>query len=382
MNRVLHITTHDEDCGIAKYQEQYLASMKLEKNYEHVIFKYSPNVTKTMSKEDFAAVLNEFHDEVKKFDIVHIQHEFGFYHHEELEYYIRTAKKEGAKIVVSVHTSPDVILHKPRLGGLSPRSFVAFARSKRHYEKLFDRHIKPLKEADTLLAHNELTIKSLIDTGIDKTRIIRLKHPVPEIVDKESSEKIKQNLHFKNGDVIFATVGFMHKHKGLFDAVKALKFLPDNYKLAIIGGVHPFSDSAEIYNHVTDLIIELDLINRVFITGFIKDDVELNGLIQEASVCVYPYDGVYYGKTSSGALNLALANSVPVVAYPTATIREIAEDSHGAVVLTKAFSYYELARALTDINIKTKADQTLAYAKSMSWTVFGKKLTDIYNNLI
>lgn len=92
--KVLHVTTHDEDCGIAKYQQNYIDSFT--KNYpeiENQIFEYSPNKTKTMNEAQFNEALGLFKQQIANYDILHIQHEFGFFQHNELEQYVKFAKK-------------------------------------------------------------------------------------------------------------------------------------------------------------------------------------------------------------------------------------------------------------------------------------------------
>ena len=63
--------------------------------------------------------------------------------------------------------------------------------------------------------------------------------------------------------------------------------------------------------------------DRVYITGYVKGDDTLNAMIRECDVCVYPYDRVYYSNVSSGSLNLSFANGRPLIAYPTATFKEM-----------------------------------------------------------
>ena len=49
---VLHFTTHNEDCGIGKYQEQFLRAMSGDETVIHnEIFLYSPNKTKMMVRQ-------------------------------------------------------------------------------------------------------------------------------------------------------------------------------------------------------------------------------------------------------------------------------------------------------------------------------------------
>jgi glycosyltransferase involved in cell wall biosynthesis len=183
------------------------------------------------------------------------------------------------------------------------------------------------------------------------------------------------------GDIIYATVGFIHKFKGTEDAIRALKFLPDNYKLAIIGGMQPISDEVKFYNKIATLIDELNLKSRVYITGFIENDDRLNALIHETDVCVYPYDKVYYSQVSSGALNLAFANERAVIAYPTDGFKDINQE-FGQIVLCDTFSYYELARELKRIDIPKQVEAGNFYGEAYSWPKTADLLISAYHNLL
>src|SRR5690606_14254068 len=148
-------------------------------------------------------------------------------------------------------------------------------------------------------------------------QIKKMPHPVYQVDTPPKSTRLAKALNKKDGDVILATVGFFHRYKGIAEAVKALKFLPPNYKLAVLGGMKSDSDDVAYYDKVCDLIDALGLHDRVYITGIVPSDDDLNALIREADVCVYPYNGKYYAQVSSGSINLAIANSRPVIAYPT-----------------------------------------------------------------
>ena len=325
--RVLHFSSHFEDCGIAKYQEQYLDGMEKIEGMHNKFFKYSPYQTRTMNPEQFQKVIHELQVSLANFDILHIQHEFGFYHHDEFAQLIATAKSMRKKVIVSYHTSLYVAMKPLKLGGLGPRSLLAYIRHYRGQKIFLKHHVAPLHNVDVILVHNQATAESLAANGVPKEVITLLAHPVPNITNPPKSTFIADNLHKKKGDVIYAIVGFLHKYKGVDAAIKALKYLPDNYKLAVLGGLHPITDNVAIYDKLTDLIDKLGLKDRVYISGYIKDDELLNSYIREVDVCVYPYDRVYYANVSSGALNLAFANQRPVVAYPTRTFKEVAE--HG-----------------------------------------------------
>jgi glycosyltransferase involved in cell wall biosynthesis len=381
--KVLHLSTHYEDCGVGKYQEQFLEYMEHAHldAVENKFFGYSPNQTKHMSHDGLSKVIEELTEELKDYDILHIQHEFGFYRHHEFVKFCEVANKQNKALVVTYHTSPAYFIKPVRLGGLGPRSMLHFLRLWRHNRMMFNNHIKPALKANVVIAHNQVTEDVLTKLGVPAAKMQRLRLPVPNIKNyKEVSHEISEALDKKPGDVVISVVGFLHRYKGLLDAVKALKFLPDNYKLAIIGGVHPESDDIAIYNKIMDLVLKLNLENRVYCTGFVKDDDRLNQLIRETDLCAYPYDKVYYAGVSSASMNIAFSNEMPVVAYPVQTFIDIANRSQ-AILLTNGFSYYELARSIKAADLKVLKERSRKFAKDESYAVITQELLDIYGKL-
>lgn len=378
--RILHLSTHNEDCGIGKYQEMFLEAMQSDEDVYNKFFEISPNQIKVMAKQDYLKAFALLKKELASFDILHIQHEYSFYWNDELQRSIDIAKSLNKKVIVTIHTSANVAHKKTRLTGLGPRSFAVYARSKVSEKRFFKRFIYPLKRADMIIVHNEVTKKSLSDRGIPENIIRKIIIPVPEVSREIESEEIKKNLNVSKGDIVYATIGFLHRFKGIKEAVKALQYLPSNYKLAIIGGLHPGTDDIAIYDKVSDLIAELGLKQRVYITGYIEDDDTMNALIRECDVCVYPYDKEYYSNVSSAALNNALANYVSVVAYPTASFMEINEVKE-TICLTQSFAYYELARTIAKIDTNDYCERSRLFAQDYSYSIVSKKLISIYDEL-
>ncbi len=384
--RILHFSPHDEDDGIAKYQEQYLAGMRGDATVENKFFEVTPIQLRHMNPEQHEEAYARLKGELKDFDIFHVQHEFGLFVEDDFQRLVSIAKEAGKKVVVTVHLSPDFAIKPVKLGGVGPRSMVAFLRQQRHRNRMYERHVTPFLQADLLLVHNDMTAQALTKAGASEDKVKKILHPVHQFPDPPKSDYIAGKLNKKSGDIIYCTVGMLHKYKGIFDAIRALKFLPGNYKLAIIGGLHPVetdivSDTVGIYNKITDLIDILGLHDRVFITGFVKDDDKMNSYIRECDACVYPYDGVYYANVSSGAVNLGFSNGKPVIAYPTAGFRELATYTDGALVLTDTFAYYELARTLQDIDLSKQSELSQAYAKKMAWPNLAKELAAAYHQV-
>lgn len=379
--KVLHVSTHNEDCGIGKYQEMFLDAMASSGEVENKFFDVSPNKMKYMSKDDLLVTMNDLAKELEGYDILHVQHEFSFYFRDEFKQICETGAQVGKKVIVTLHTSPFVAYTPPHLGGLGPRSFLHYAKSLRRKRRIFQHFIDPLKTVDMVIAHNKVTVNGVISLGVDADKVRELVIPVPKISHTLESSEITTALKATNKDVIYCTVGFMHQFKGTKQAIKALAYLPSNYKLAIIGGVHPEADNEHIYDEITDLIRELNLVDRVYITGFVKDDDKMNALIRECDVCVYPYDRTYYSQVSSASLNNSFANYMPTVAYPTKSFKELNERMP-VMSITQSCSYYEMAKVLRSIDIKKASALSERFAKEFSYPSSAPLLIDLYRSAL
>lgn len=380
MLSILHFSSHHEDCGIARYQEHYIEALNSTASTENSFFEYSPYQTRDMNPEQFSKVIDKLRAELPKHQIFHLQHEFGFYRNDQLEQLIRTAKEAGLKTVVTYHTSPDLIIIKKRLTGLGPRSLVSYARSRRHNEALRKIHIAPLLVADRVLVHNQYTANQLMEFGVPESLITIVPHPTYGITHPPKTSTIAAALQKQKGDIIIGTVGYIHRFKGVDKAIKSLSYLPNNYKLAILGGVKSDSDDQKLYDKIADLIIELGLKERVYITGVVPSDEDLNSFIRETDICVYPYDSRYYKGVASGALNLAIANERPIVAYPVTTFVETNQE-FGHIMFTGSDSYYELAREVQRLDVAGQTKKIKAYAKANSFNNTAKGIASIYKSL-
>lgn len=380
--RVLHFSPHDENDGIAKYEEQYVSAMK-DGDVENEFFAVSPLELRHFTTEAKESTYKDLAKKLKDFDILHIQHEFGLFEDDDFQRVFEVAKNADKKTVITVHLSPEFAIKPVKLGGVGPRSLVNFIRQRRHHDKMVERHVTPFTEADAIIVHNDVAANALQKAGVPVDRIVKIPHPVYKFETPPKTNEISKELNKKPGDVIFCTVGMIHRYKGVADAVRALKFLPDNYKLAIIGGVHHLSEDAHMYNDICNLIDTIGVKDRVYITGFVEDDTLMNSYIRECDVSVFPYAKKgYYAHASSGAINLALANEMPVIAYPTSGFSELAQESDGAIITCGAFAYYELVRELKRIDVKKQHQLSVEYGKKNNWHVATKNLVNVYKSLV
>lgn len=377
--KVLHFSTHHENCGIGKYQEMFLEAMRDSKEVENVFFETSPNQLRVMDSANKEKIHSNLKKQLKDFDILHIQHEFSFLHTEDFLVISRIAKELNKKLIITIHTSPSLAYEQPGLSGFGPRSIVRYMkmyRRKRQFTKLFT---DAVILADVVIVHNSATLESLVELGVEREGIHMLILPVPSIEHKLKNTIISDKLNRQTHDIIIATTGFLHKFKGIDHAIKALTFLPDNYKLAIIGGMHMDHDP-KVYNNLTDLVYKLKLKDRVYITGYIEDDAVLNAMVRDCDICVYPYDRKYYSNISSASLNNGFANHKPVIAYPTDSFIEL-NNQVNSMILTGAFAYYELAREINRIDLVAASEKSKQFSIKYSYPVIAKELIALYQDV-
>lgn len=378
--KVLHFSTHNENCGIGKYQEMFLEAMESSEAVDNSFFETSPNQLRIMNDSEKRTVFDNLSNQVKSYDILHIQHEFSFLHSADFPIIAKIAKERGKKLIITVHTSPTLAYQRAVLSGVGPRSVVRYLKMARR-KVLFDNiFTKALQLADLVIIHNTVTQNALIDLGVSKDRIRQIILPVPELSHALKNDLISEKLARKEKDIIMATTGFLHQFKGVDHAIKALKFLPENYKLAVIGGMHIDHDP-KVYNDLADLIIKLGLKDRVYITGYIADDELLNAMIRDCDICVYPYDKDYYSNISSASLNNGFANHKPVIVYPTASFIEL-NSRVDAMILTGSFAYYELAREVERVDLVAASEKSKQYSIKYSYGVVAGELEGIYQSVI
>ena len=72
--RVLQFSSHDEDCGVGKYQEQFVKVLQAGGEVETKFFDSSPYKTRLMSPAELDEVMARLARELASYDGLHIQH--------------------------------------------------------------------------------------------------------------------------------------------------------------------------------------------------------------------------------------------------------------------------------------------------------------------
>ena len=193
--------------------------------------------------------------------------------------------------------------------------------------------------------------------------------------------KIRSLVGAKKGDIVLCTSGFINPYKGVDKAVKALKLLPSNYRLAILGGINPDSGNLADLTEVRSIIDQLGLTDRVYISGFIQDDNLLSSYMGACDIALYPYDVSYYKMASSDAINKAFISNTPVIAFPTPSFKEINDSIPGAVTLTNTTSEQAIAKQVLSLDSATQITKATLYKNKHGHKAFAQELSELYGSL-
>jgi len=379
--KVLHISTHDENCGIGRYQEMYLKSMvEHDKSVLNDFFPYSPNFIVKQKGAALKKIIDELDAMLKNYDLVHIQHEFSFFKGIHIKQIVEVITKNDKKLISTIHSKPTL---RPNQGFMfTPKGFARKAKTK-VLNNIFLEAILPLKQSDLIIVHNKFTKDELVKVGFAESKIVIKPIPVPVadvFLNQYESQIaiINKKINRQSNDIVVATNGYVNIVKGTLHAVKAMMLLPSNYKLLIIGGVHPGAQNDSFLDDISDYIVENKLSDRIYITGYIEDDLLLNAYVANADIMVYPYLREY--ASSSAALNNAFAASKPIVAFPAPAFKEINENEKH-MRLCDSFSYYDLAREVGKLDKKAIKEWSVIsgnYKATNSYSKLAEELLDIY----
>jgi glycosyltransferase involved in cell wall biosynthesis len=176
--------------------------------------------------------------------------------------------------------------------------------------------------------------------------------------------------------------GFVSKYKGYEIALNALKYLPNKYNLAIIGGSHPNDKEGKTMEELLKLIIELDLRDRVLITGFVEFEV-LDLFHGATDICLAPY--LSSTLSASGALTWAFNSGKPIIATKIPAFEEINQE-YNCMLMVSPECPVELSLGILNLDKNEQLQQelvknSLSYAYENSWDKISRIYLDLYNEL-
>ena len=260
MKKLAIISSYNESCGNASYTE--VLRQGFSKYYEvdvlplqiDLLSSNNSNIKKIADKH-----IDEIAESLKKYDYVNIQFEAGLYGNTKGDICRRVKKliETSNNLIVTMHRVdlPKAMFSLKTLKILfSSKNIVENMRrikNEIYFKQLYKDVIKLIK-----IHSKKYNSNIIVHTKKDKKNIERFfdfnnvyDFPLTFLDEKarlrkrndSEVEKFKEKYDLEKNDKTIGIFGYISEYKGHETIIKALPYLPDNYKLLIFGSQHPMS---------------------------------------------------------------------------------------------------------------------------------------------
>lgn len=244
-----------------------------------------------------------------------------------------------------------------------------------HEKRFFDRFFNKLflSRYDAFVVLSEAVKKDILALK-PHAQILQLQHPLydhfGDKIDKADAQR-QFGLQPKKKTLLF--FGLIREYKGLDNLILAMKLLPDDYQLLIVGEV--YGDEQVYRRLIRGSGREKDI---VFENKYVSDE-EVSTYFSAADLCVLPYRSA----TQSGITAIAHFLETPVLTTDVGGLRETVEHSKTGYIV--ATSDPELiAQGIVDFfNICDPVliqSEIQVVKKDRSWEKFCQDLEDFMSN--
>lgn len=397
--KVLHLSTWNEICGISTYTSNLVKGLDNLDDEEILseIYPIKRAEIEYLSLQEIKEHFRLFCVKASDFDVVHIQHEHGFYHgsypfHKSIDVFgeiLNRLKESSARVVVTFHTDPIFV---QKLDGSSISKLEKILRTASNVYQLWKWKFKisPFfcnkQNKFIAICHTKKSRLYLLKSGFSTKSIHIIKHGVSAYQRTEyeslTGAECKVKLGVSTDVKLLSIFGFIGQYKGYVTAVNALSYLPNNYQLFIIGSVHPNERKSKFIDELFELIDKLELNNRVHVTGYV-DFHDLDLFRKATDIFLAPY--LSSTLSASGALTWGLNSGKPVVASKIPAFYELNQEANCMLMFTPEASR-ELAWQIINLEqneeLKNKlVHSSLEYAKKNSWDNIALITKDLYKKM-
>lgn len=378
--RILHVSTWKIPCGIATYCENLTRALEAH-GAINTIAPLVPSDWKYSVKDDVQQWRESILDKARGVDLVHIQHEHGFFGYGvgsrfackrfgELLDGLAEAQKP---VVTTFHT--DICTQQRRgLRGKWDRF-----RRKRLWKSRVTHHFGAMPGTAKAIVHSNATRFSFVRHGFPVPSVHVVPHPCLDPKTYRSTpEMAKHLLGLPSDSVLMSIFGFIGRYKGHDHAIEALKQLPENYHLAIVGGAHPESRDSFLDSLLKSIPDELK--HRVHITGWV-DRETADTYFAATDVCLAPYRGDT-SLSGSGAITWGLSSGRPVIASKIEAFQSV-DRIGNCLFLVSPDKTSELAWAvqklIADPSLRSKlVNNANTFSSQHSWSNSVDRIASIY----
>lgn len=405
MKKLAIISSYNESCGNASYTEALRKEFTKYYDVDVLALKVSWLVSKNEKIHKLAdSHIEELCEKIKKYDYVNIQFEAGLYgsHPNDIIKRVKKLIDSSKNLIFTMHRIDlEVsIFDKNVLKGFLSYDFISNLRNfwrqnyfPRVYSQLI-KHIKNIKNKNIqIIVHTKKdcdTIKYAFD--FDNVHDFPLTflngeelHKYAQISD---NNKFRNEYGLEQTDKIIGLFGFITDYKSHETAIKALRFLPENYKIIIFGSQHPMSITQyeKINPYLNHLLSEIEYKNsdeeektlhdRVLFAGNLGDEEFLKAL-HCVDYVVLPYLEVNQG--GSGIASLAIETKAKTLFSNNKAFAELKRYFPDCFVSFDIGNYHELAYKIMNYryNFESNIDNCLKKYNIEENIKFHKKLFEV-----
>lgn len=236
--------------------------------------------------------------------------------------------------------------------------------------------LEAVKRAVCVITPSQYTADQLVKhggLGKEKLRIIPEGVDLPlALMASEERAREREQLVGKGNELVLC-VGVLQTRKNILNALRALQFLPDSYRLVLVGGDGYGSET------IHEFIRREKLASRVLRLGHVSRD-RLASLYQAASVLLFPSLEEGFGLP----VLEAMAHGLPVVASRASSLPEVGGD---AALYLDPHDPRDIAekvrRAVEDRDLRERMVSTgLARAREFTWHRTAEKTLEVYEEVL
>ncbi|MFN6379551.1 MAG: glycosyltransferase [Flavobacteriales bacterium] len=327
------------ECGIATYTEDLIIALEnqfnrsfkcsvcaLETNTESLNYTREPKYILNTERQSSFWKTSFLIRKDPSIDLVVVQHEFGFFHGHEMDFYIWLEALDKPVAIV-FHT----VLPKPFNELLKEVNVISYL-------------------ASYLIVMTQSAAEILVlDYGIDRSHIEVIAHGCHTVAPMDK-QALKLKYHLR-GKKVLATFGLLSSGKGVETALKGLpsiiKLHPEVIFL-VLGKTHPSvvkKDGEQYREFLMNLVKELEIEDYV---RFVNSYLPLEDLLEYLQICdVYLFTTRDPLQAVSGTFSYAVSAGCPIVSTRIPHALEVLNDSNG--VFIDFDSYEQLGNAVNEL---------------------------------
>ena len=407
--KILHLSTWKARCGIGDFTQSVVAHLSAA-GIENQVFPLDVAALRYMTSSEVCEEMDRFARMAVGFDLVHVQHEFSLFTGSggvfdtllHFAHLLEALHKERKPVVVTFHSgaalqtllpSPDANRKPADHGGvaavLNAVQRIRLRQTAGKLHKLWRKRIAPFFDGHPGsfrgVVHTARTRMEMVESGLapECVSVVPLGFTLREpsyLNDSRAAAKAK--LKLPPDSILLTGLGFVAAYKGHMTAVEALKKLPPQYHLTVVGGPHPGNAYDQTLNALLESWEGQDP-GRLIVTGYVPRET-IDTFHAATDICLVPFQKG--NPTGSASLTWALTSGKPTIASNIPAFAEI-QQAADCLLLCTPDAAHELAWHIQQLAGNPELQQKLAqnalqFASLHSWDRVVDRLIDVYREMV